>query len=201
MVGIDTHCDTHVAELAAPTGAPLATVTIPNTVAGYADLLGWIAEHTPGPRLAVAIEGTRSFGIGVARALSAAGLPVLESEQPARKRRRGRGKSDNIDAHLAVLAALQLDADRLPTPRADGPREALRILLSTRQELTTTATAQTNRLPDSVRSAPRRPSSATPIRAACATRRPSQRWPGQARSRPAADVRCATGSTAEATAP
>ena len=80
VVGIDTHRDTHVAELAASTGAPLATVTIPNTVAGYTDLLGWIAEHTPGPRLVVAIEGTRSYGIGVARALSAAGLPVLESE-------------------------------------------------------------------------------------------------------------------------
>jgi transposase len=71
---------------------------------------------------------------------------VLECEQPNRKARRGRGKSDPIDAHLAVLAALRLDADRLPTPRADGDREALRILLSARQELTTTGTAQTNRL-------------------------------------------------------
>jgi transposase len=45
-----------------------------------------------------------------------------------------------------VLSALQLPADRLPTPRADGDREALRILLCARQELTTTSTAQTNRL-------------------------------------------------------
>jgi transposase len=56
------------------------------------------------------------------------------------------GKSDPIDAHLTVLTALQLDAGRLPTPRADGDREALRILLCARQELITTATAQTNRL-------------------------------------------------------
>ena len=56
------------------------------------------------------------------------------------------GKSDPIDAHLAVLAALRLDADRLPIPRADGDREALRILLGARHELTTTNTAQTNRL-------------------------------------------------------
>jgi transposase len=60
--------------------------------------------------------------------------------------RRGKGKSDLIDAHLAVLAALRLDADRLPVPRADGDREALRILLGARQELTTISTAQTNRL-------------------------------------------------------
>ena len=45
-----------------------------------------------------------------------------------------------------MLAALRLDADRLPIPRADGDREALRILLGARQELTMTSTAQTNRL-------------------------------------------------------
>jgi transposase len=94
----------------------------------------------------VSIEGTRSYGIGLARAANAAGLLVVECEQPNRKARRGRGKSDPIDAHLAVLAALRLDADRLPTPRADGDREALRILLTARQELTTSSTAQTNRL-------------------------------------------------------
>ena len=94
----------------------------------------------------MSIEGTRSYGIGLARAAAAAGLVVLECEQPHGKARRGKGKSDPIDAHLAVLAALRLDADRLPTPRADGDREALRILLSARQELTTASTAQTNRL-------------------------------------------------------
>jgi Transposase len=82
----------------------------------------------------------------LARAIAAAGLIVLECEQPSRKARCGKGKSDPIDAHLAVLAALRLDADRLPSPRADGDREALRILLGARQELTTASTAQTNRL-------------------------------------------------------
>jgi len=82
----------------------------------------------------------------MARAATAAGLIVLECEQPNRKARRGKGKSDPIDAHLAVLAALRLDAEQLPTPRADGDREALRILLGARQELTTSSTAQTNRL-------------------------------------------------------
>jgi transposase len=45
-----------------------------------------------------------------------------------------------------VLAALRTDADRLPAPRADGDREALRILLNARQEITVVSTAQTNRL-------------------------------------------------------
>ncbi len=45
-----------------------------------------------------------------------------------------------------MLTALRLDADRLPVPRVDGDREALRILLGARDELTVTSTAQTNRL-------------------------------------------------------
>jgi transposase len=96
--------------------------------------------------LVISIEGTRSYGAGLARAAATAGLAVIEAEQPTRKHRRGKDKSDRIDAHLAVLYALGLDADKLPTPRADGDREALRILLCARQELTTTATGQTNRL-------------------------------------------------------
>ena len=140
VVGVDTHRDTHEVEIARPTGTPIATCSISNDSTGYAELLAWIVDHAPGPRLAVSIEGTRSYGLGLARAAAAAGLIVVECEQPDRKARRGKGKSDPIDAHLAVLAALRLDADRLPTPRADGDREALRILLGARQELTTAST-------------------------------------------------------------
>ena len=67
-------------------------------------------------------------------------------EQPHRKARRGEGKSDPIDAHLAVLSALRLNTSQLPIPRADGHREALRILLGARHDLTLTSTAQINRL-------------------------------------------------------
>jgi transposase len=146
IVGVDTHRDTHQVEIALPTGAPIAITSISNDSGGFAELLAWIVEHAPGPRLALSIEGTRSYGVGVARAAAAAGLMVIECPQPDRKARRGKGKSDPIDAHLAVLSALQLDADRLPTPRADGDRDALRILLGARRDLTTAYTAQMCRL-------------------------------------------------------
>jgi transposase len=146
VVGIDTHRDTHEAEIADATGTPIATVQIDNDSAGFVALLAWIAEYTPGPRIAVSVEGTRSYGVGVARTLAAAGLLVLECEQPNRRQRRGKGKSDPIDAHLAVLSALRLDADRLPAMRADGDREALRILLGAREDIIAASTAQTNRL-------------------------------------------------------
>ncbi|HEY0575977.1 MAG TPA: transposase, partial [Pseudonocardia sp.] len=146
VIGADTHRDTNQVEIAYPSGAVIATRSFGNHSAGHADALAWVFEHAPGPRLVVSIEGTRSYGVGLARAAKAAGIAVIEAEQPSRKARRGKGKSDPIDAHLAVLFALGLAADKLPTPRADGDREALRILLCARQELVTTSTGQTNRL-------------------------------------------------------
>jgi transposase len=146
IIGSDTHRDFNQVEISYPSGAVIAARPFSNDSAGHAETLAWIFQHAPGPRLVISIEGTRSYGAGLARAAAAVGIPVIEAEQPTRKTRRGKGKSDPIDAHLAVLYALGLDAEKLPTPRADGDREALRILLCARQELTTTSTAQTNRL-------------------------------------------------------
>ena len=146
VIGIDTHRDTHEVEIADAAGKPIAVMRIGNDSAGFTRLLAAIADVVPGPRVAVCIEGTRGYGIGLARALAVAGLLVLECEQPSRRQRRGRGKSDPIDAHLAVLTALRLDASRLPVPRADGDREALRILLVARQEISGACTAQAGRL-------------------------------------------------------
>lgn len=125
---------------------PTATYSVANTSDGYAQLLAWIREHAGEQRVAVSIEGTRSYGAGLARAVDTAGLRVIECEQSNRKARRSKGKIGLIDAHLAVLTALQRPVEKLPSPRADGDREALRILLSARDELTTATTAQTNRL-------------------------------------------------------
>jgi transposase len=146
VVGGDTHKDSHALEMTAASGATIATVTVGNDAAGYAAAIDWIAGYAPGRRVIVGLEGTRSYGIGLARALTAAGLCVVEVERPKRAQRRGRGKSDPIDARLAALAVLRMHADRLPVPRADGDREALRILLSARAELAETQTRQINRL-------------------------------------------------------
>ncbi len=73
---------------------------IGNDSAGFARLLAVIAKVVPGPQMAVCMEGSRSYGIELARALAAAGLLVIKCEQPSRRQRRGKGKSDPIDAHL-----------------------------------------------------------------------------------------------------
>lgn len=146
VVGGDTHKNTHTLEMLSPVGASIATLEIANDEAGFAAALAWIGEHAPGPGLLVGLEGTRSYGIGLARALTHAGLNVVEVERPKREQRRGRGKSDPIDAHLAALQVLRMDADRLPIPRADGDREALRILLVGRRALSNTQTRNKNQL-------------------------------------------------------
>jgi transposase len=146
VIGIDTQRDTREVEIADAAGRPVAAMRIGNDSAGFAQLLAAVAKVAPGPRIVASVEGTRSYGVGLARALTAAGVLVIECGQPVRQQRRGKGKSDPIDAHLAVLAALRLDANRLPALRADGDREALPILLVARQEITVTRTAQINRL-------------------------------------------------------
>ena len=145
VIGGDTHRDTHHLEMVTGTGVVLSTVVIDNDAAGYAEAVAWIAEHTPGRRMLIGLEGTRSYGIGLCRALQAAGLEVVEVERPKRAQRR-KGKSDPIDAHLAAMTVLRMPVDRKVLPRSDGDREALRILLGARRDMTTQKTRQTNRL-------------------------------------------------------
>jgi transposase len=145
VVGGDTHRDTHRLAMVFPTGVPIAELSVRNDEAGFATAIGWIGEHAPGRQVKVFLEGTRSYGVGLARALAAAGYPVFEVE-PIRRGERRTGKSDAIDAHLIALHGLRMDSTRLPEPRADGDREALRILLGARDELNATRTEQINRL-------------------------------------------------------
>src|SRR5215203_1612913 len=135
VVGVDTHRDTHEVEIALPTGTPIKTRRFSNDNSGFAELLAWIVDYAPGPRVVVSIEGTRSFGVGLARAVAAAGLTVIDCEQPNRKARHGKGKSDPIDAHLAVLAALRQMPIGYCTACRWRPGGAA-ILLGARHELT-----------------------------------------------------------------
>jgi transposase len=146
VIGVDTHLDSHALAVCAPSGAVLAQATIAADAGGYAAAVAFAAAHAPGPRVSFAVEGSRSHGIGLARALAAAGQQVVEVERPKRAARRGKGKSDAIDAVLAARAALGYHLDRLPTPRADGDREALRILLAARRDATDERTAKVNAL-------------------------------------------------------
>jgi len=155
VIGVDTHTDTLSACLVNPVGAVLAEITEPANPVGYRRLIAWSTKEQAKhgcPRLVWAVEGTRSHGAGVTRALRTAGQIVLEATRPPRAARRPGGKSDPKDAVHAARAALA--NTHHAEPRADGPREALRMLLGVRSAALTARTAAINELKALIMQAP-----------------------------------------------
>jgi transposase len=124
--GVDTHADVHVAAALDPIGGLLGVAEFPATAAGYAQLLGWLGGF--GTVCLVGIEGTGSYGAGLARHLAAAGIRVVEVDRSDRQDRRRAGKSDPLDAVSAARAALSGRAAGAPKGR-DGQVEAIRALM------------------------------------------------------------------------
>jgi transposase len=122
--GIDTHQDIHVAAVVDSTGALLGTQQFPTTPLGLRALQRWLASH--GRLGKVGVEGTGSYGAGLARVLAGAGFTLVEVDRPNRQLRRARGKSDTVDAEAAARAALSGTACGLPKSR-DGIVEAIRV--------------------------------------------------------------------------
>lgn len=152
VVGVDTHARTHTyAVLEAGTGRRLDSAAFPTTANGLRRALAWIRRRAQG-RLLVAIEGASSYGSNLRRALIGAGSDVCDVRPPKRAARAGRGKSDEIDAIAAARTALASDVERLTTPRSDGPRAALRVLLVARQSMDSRRTAERNALTALLRS-------------------------------------------------
>ncbi len=131
VAGVDTHKDTHhVAVLAAGSGAKLGDLKVPATPTGYEQLLRFVCSF--GVITLIGIEGTNSYGAGLARFLTAAGVAIREVIRPKRAQRR-RGKSDPIDAYAAAQQALA-EPDMLPVAKTgDGPVEQIRVLMAVRR--------------------------------------------------------------------
>jgi transposase len=123
-VGVDTHAEVHVAVAKDAFGRRLDATSVATTPAGYAELLGWARRL--GQPDAWGIEGTGSFGAGLARFLRAEGQVVVEVNRPDRQARRRRGKSDPVDAEAAARA---VQAREGSIPKAgDGQVEMIRSL-------------------------------------------------------------------------
>src|SRR5262247_2795256 len=137
--GVDTHADVHVAAALDPIGGLLGVAEFPATPAGYAQLLGWLGGF--GTVCLVGVEGTGSYGAGLARHIAAAGVRVVEVDRSDRQDRRRAGKSDPLDAVSAARAAQSGRAAGAPKGR-DGQVEAIRALMvakrSARSERTQT---------------------------------------------------------------
>lgn len=124
-VGVDTHSDVHVAAVLDERGRLLGVQSFAATACGYRQLERWAVGF--GCLEAVGIEGTGAWGAGIARYFSGGGYRVVEVDRPNRQARRGRGKSDTIDAEAAARAVQAGTATGIPKSRS-GRIEAIRAL-------------------------------------------------------------------------
>ena len=94
VLGVDTHRDQHaLAVVTAPAGALLAGSEIGASGDGYEAALQFADRYASGRRV-WAIEGSGSYGAGLARFLAGRGEIVVELSRTPRAERRLRGKDE-----------------------------------------------------------------------------------------------------------
>jgi len=116
--GVDTHAEVHVAAALDSIGGLLGVKEFAATAAGYASLLGWLGGF--GTVALAGIEGTGSYGAGLARHLAAAGVRVVEVDRADRQDRHRAGKSD--PAMRSARRGPRCPAGRPARPRAGTAR-------------------------------------------------------------------------------
>jgi transposase len=174
--GVDCHAATHHAVALDQQGRRLADREFRATAAGYRQLLSWL--HAFGTPEAVGVESTSSYGAGLTRVLIAAGIRVVEINQPHRHLRSRRGKSDAVDAEAAARMVLSGEATGLPKDTT-GIVEAIRQLRVVRTSALKSRTAAYGQLRDLILTAP------TPLRMRLAGQPLAARVQTCARLRPA----------------
>jgi transposase len=125
IIGVDTHKDEHVAVAVDRLGVRIAQRSLPTTDIGYANLEDWARKL--GEIAAFGIEGTGSYGAGLARFLRGRGQSVIEVNRPDRSTRRRLGKSDPTDAEMAARSVLAGVAKDRPKSGVDEV-EMIRML-------------------------------------------------------------------------
>lgn len=149
--GIDTHADTHTVAALDELGRVLGHAAFSADSAGYAELLGWLQDH--GHITTVGIEGTGSYGAGLARFLTGHGVKLIEVDRPDRRARRKHGKSDPADAIAAARAVQAGTASGTPKTH-DGVVESIRALRVARSGAIKARTAAINALRQTLITAP-----------------------------------------------
>ena len=125
IIGVDTHKHAHVAVALNELGVSLGACRAAATTDGYRALLTW--AHALGPLRAFAVEGTGSYGAGLASFLRRHAVQTVEVSGVDRRKRRRDGKDDTLDAAAAARGFLAGTASAVPKA-ADGLAEMIRQL-------------------------------------------------------------------------
>ena len=151
VIGVDTHQDQHVAVAIDGQGIRLGQRHAQATTFGYGELERW--SRSLGEIRAFGIEGTGSYGSGVARFLTGRGHTVVEVNRPDRSTRYRKGKSDPTDAEMAARAVLAGVADATPKS-GKGEVEMIRMLKSAKDSAIKARTQTINQIKALVVTAP-----------------------------------------------
>ena len=151
VVGVDTHQDEHVAVAIDRQGVRLGELHTVATTHGYEELERW--SRGLGEIHAFGIEGTGSYGAGVARFLTSRGYTVVEVNRPDRSTRYRKGKSDPTDAEMAARAVLAGVTDATPKS-GEGEVEMIRMLRSAKDSAVKARTQSINQMKALVVTAP-----------------------------------------------
>ena len=151
VVGVDTHQDEHVAVAIDRQGVRLGEFHTVATTHGYEELERWSRDL--GEIHAFGIEGTGSYGAGVARFLTSRDYNVVEVNRPDRSIRYRKGKSDPTDAEMAARAVLAGVANATPKS-GEGEVEMIRMLKSAKDSAVKARTQAINQMKALVVTAP-----------------------------------------------
>ena len=151
IVGVDTHKDQHVATAIDGRGVRLDEKHVPVAICGYEELDRWSCDL--GQVHAFGVEGTGSYGAGLAHFLADRGYAVLEVNRPDRSIRHRKGKSDPTDAEMAARSVLAGVADATPKS-GEGEVEMIRMLKSAKNSAVKARTQAVNQMKAVVVTAP-----------------------------------------------
>ena len=151
IIGVDTHQDQHVAVAIDRQGVRLGEKHVPVATCGYEELERWSCDL--GQVYAFGVEGTGSYGAGLARFLTDRSYTVVEVNRPDRSVRYRKGKSDPTDAEMAARAVLSGVADGTPKS-GEGEVEMIRMLKSTKNSAVKARTQAVNQMKALVLTAP-----------------------------------------------
>ena len=151
ILGVDTHLDVHVGAVINDIGRLLGTRSVSTDTAGYLDLLTW--ANSFGHVCRAGVEGTGTYGAGLARMLRDHEIEVLEVNRPDSAMRRSKGKSDPTDAENAARAVLSGRATAIPKEQS-GAAEAMRAVSVARRSAVKAKTQAINQLRALLVSAP-----------------------------------------------
>ena len=143
IIGVDTHKDQHVAVAIDGRGVRLDEKQVAVSVCGYEELERWSRDL--GQVNAFGVEGTGSYGAGLARFLADRGYKVLEVNRPDRSVRYRKGKSDPTDAEMAARSVLAGVADATPKS-GEGEVEMIRMLKSAKNSAVVARTQAVNQM-------------------------------------------------------